>query len=216
MPDFHPCSKIVLGLERRSGWSSLDMVAPMKAELVPVNGDPPIPITRDVSVVGRREFCDIRIDHKGISKRHCVLVRTDGLLVVRDLATTNGTKVNGQRIRWAALLPNDKISFGGYRCRVYLGSDEAPAPSERARGKRPPVRDMTGLAAMAGSVAPTGPLHDLGFAPPSSPEIMPLEELDLIDDEATVPRPRNGPAPLLAIIDEDDLIDSDEIIPLDD
>src|SRR6478609_2197507 len=106
---------------------------PMKAELVPLNGDPPIPIVKDVTVVGRREFCDVQIDHHSLSKRHCVLVRTDGLLIIRDLATTNGTKVKGQRIRWAALLPDDRITLGGYKLRVYLGPDDAPAPSEMAR-----------------------------------------------------------------------------------
>ncbi|HEX8203012.1 MAG TPA: FHA domain-containing protein, partial [Isosphaeraceae bacterium] len=102
----------------------------MKSELVPENGDPPIPITRDVTVVGRREFCDVRIEHPGVSKRHCVLVRTSGLLVVRDLASTNGTRVKGQRVRWAALLPGDRLSLGGYKMKVYLGSDHAPSPSE--------------------------------------------------------------------------------------
>ena len=105
----------------------------MKAELIPENGDPPIPITRDVTVVGRRDYCDIRIEHPTISKRHCVLVRTSGLLILRDLATTNGTKVKGQRIRWAALLPGDQVSLGGYKVRVYLGADDTPSPSETHR-----------------------------------------------------------------------------------
>ena len=102
----------------------------MKAELVPDNGDPPIPIHRDVTVVGRRDFADVVIDHPSLSKRHCILVKTDGLLVIRDLITTNGTKVKGQRIRWAALLPGDKITLGAYKMRVYLGPDEAITPSE--------------------------------------------------------------------------------------
>ena len=104
----------------------------MKAELLPANGDPPIPIVRDVTIVGRHEACDVRIDHPGLSQRHCVLVRTDGLLIVRDLVTTNGTKVNGQRVKWAALMPRDLLSLGGYKVRIYLGSDEATAPSEAA------------------------------------------------------------------------------------
>ena len=108
----------------------------MKAELVPENGDPPIPIERDVTVIGRHESCDVVISAVGISKRHCVMVKTDGLLVIRDLATTNGTKVKGQRVRWAALLPEDRISLGGYKIRIYLGSDEMPAPSEQAPGRR--------------------------------------------------------------------------------
>lgn len=108
----------------------------MKSELVPLNGDPPIAILRDVTVIGRREFCDVQIDHPSLSKRHCVLVRTEGLLMLRDLATTNGTKVNGQRVMWAALLPNDKITLGNYKLRVYLGSDEAISPCEEAERKQ--------------------------------------------------------------------------------
>src|SRR3954453_14178518 len=106
----------------------------MKAELVPDNGDPPIQITRDVTVVGRREFCDVQVNDPSLSKRHCVLVKTDGLLVIRDLGTTNGTKVKGQRIRWAALLPDDRITLGAYKLRVYLGAADVPGPSEIPRG----------------------------------------------------------------------------------
>ncbi|WP_435007359.1 FHA domain-containing protein [Tundrisphaera lichenicola] len=116
----------------------------MKAELIPFDGGPPIPITRDVTLIGRRDFCDIQIDDPSLSKRHCVLVKTDGLLVVRDLATTNGTKVKGQKVRWAALLPEDRLTLGGVKFRVYLGPDHLPSPSEmpdqgRRGPKLPPV-----------------------------------------------------------------------------
>ena len=104
----------------------------MKAELVPESGAAPIPITKDVTVVGRKPYCDVMIDDPSLSKRHCILVKTDGLLVVRDLATTNGTKVKGQRVRWAALLPDDRLTFGAVKFRVYLGPDDALAPSEKA------------------------------------------------------------------------------------
>ena len=107
----------------------------MKAELVPDNGDPPIPITRDITVVGRREFCDVQVSDASLSKRHCVLVKTEGLLVIRDLGTTNGTKVKGQRVRWAALLPDDRLTLGSYKLRVYLGPDDLPSPSEMARSQ---------------------------------------------------------------------------------
>ena len=128
----------------------------MKAELVPENGDPPIPIVRDVTIVGRREYCDVVIPHNSLSKRHCVLVKTDGLLVIRDLATTNGTKVKGQKIRWAALLPDDRISLGGYKIRVYLGSDDMPSPSEQGRGRAGNLvgRGAGNGAGRAGSVSP--------------------------------------------------------------
>ncbi len=118
---------------RRSGFGPEH--ATMKAELVPDNGDAPIPIVRDLTVVGRREYCDVVIPHHSLSKRHCVLVKTDGLLVIRDLATTNGTKVKGQKVRWAALLPDDRVSLGAYKVRIYLGPDDMPSPSEQFQAR---------------------------------------------------------------------------------
>jgi hypothetical protein len=180
----------------------------MKAELVPSNGDPPIPIVRDVTVLGRRDGCDVLLNHHGASKRHCLIVRTDGLLVVRDLASTNGTKVNGQRVRWAALLPNDRISFAGYKCRVYLGPDDAPAPSERRASRPDEHRPKASQPATGG---PRYVMPNVGFPPPSSPEIIPLEEEDLTELQPT----RQGAPPQAIIVEEDELVDSDEIIALD-
>jgi predicted component of type VI protein secretion system len=169
----------------------------MKAELVPENGDPPIPITRDLVVVGRRGHCDVVIDHPSLSKRHCVLVKTDGLLVIRDLMSTNGTKVKGQRVRWAALLPDDRITLGSYKLRVYLGSDQLPAPSELYQAR-------TGRAT---SPAPSGAA--------SFPEPSPLEiEVSSSDENLAVrpPRASAAPRPLIPIeLDDDD----EDIIELD-
>jgi predicted component of type VI protein secretion system len=140
----------------------------MKAELVPENGDPPIRIVRDLTLLGRHEDCDIVIGHPSLSKRHCLLVKTDGLLVIRDLATTNGTKVKGQRVRWAALLPEDRVSFGAYKMRIYLGSDEMPSPSE-VRNARPQGNgDSRKFSAPKASVAP--PSRGPYVVPPSFPE----------------------------------------------
>ena len=111
----------------------------MRAELIPIDGGPPIPITKDITVVGRREYCDVQLDDPSLSKRHCVLVKTDGLLMIRDLATTNGTKVKGQMIRWAALLPNDRITLGKLKFRVQLGPDDPTTPNQAKppKAKRP-------------------------------------------------------------------------------
>lgn len=103
----------------------------MRAQLIPVDGGPPVDLVKDLTVVGRKEDCDLRLDHKSISKQHCVIVKTDGLLLIRDLGSTNGTRVNGQRVRRAALLPNDQLSVAGVRFRVHLGAGEpVPAPGD--------------------------------------------------------------------------------------
>jgi pSer/pThr/pTyr-binding forkhead associated (FHA) protein len=100
----------------------------MRAQLVPLDGGPAIEILKDLTVVGRKEDCDVRLDHKSVSKMHCVIVKTDGLLLLRDLGSTNGTRVNGQRIRRAALLPNDQLTIASYKFRVHLGPGELPKP----------------------------------------------------------------------------------------
>jgi pSer/pThr/pTyr-binding forkhead associated (FHA) protein len=164
----------------------------MKAELIPENGDPPIPITRDVTVVGRREFCDIQVNDASLSKRHCVLVKTDGLLVIRDLGTTNGTKVKGQRIRWAALLPDDRITLGGYKLRVYLGPDNAPGPSETplrtgAGQGSPAVPRSTrpeGRGIAAGSSTPVEVESPPGAGATVGEDDLNWQQLELLDDDA--------------------------------
>jgi pSer/pThr/pTyr-binding forkhead associated (FHA) protein len=95
----------------------------MRAQLIPLEGGSPIDIIKDLIVIGRKEECDLRLDHRSISKMHCVIVKTDGLLLLRDLGSTNGTRVNGHRVRRAALLPNDQLSIANHKFRVFLGPD---------------------------------------------------------------------------------------------
>jgi hypothetical protein len=179
----------------------------MKAELVPDNGDPPIPIVRDVTVVGRRAYCDVVIDHPSLSKRHCVLVKTDGLLVIRDLATTNGTKVKGQKVRWAALLPDDRISLGSYKLRVYLGPDDMPSPSEQARARGKELGARAGGRPVSGAIGGwTGPGAP-GFPEPPRNQVAAMPAVDA--PRAREDRRAAAKAPLaddfqFEILDDDD------------
>ena len=103
----------------------------MRAHLIPLKGGGrPIQITRDVTLVGRQEdLCDICLSKNSVSKMHCLIVRTDGLLFIRDLGSTNGTKVNGQRVVRGALLPGDELAFAGEKFRVEMGpGDPDPDP----------------------------------------------------------------------------------------
>lgn len=102
----------------------------MIAQLIPNDGSKTVTLYRDITVVGRDgDICDLTIPHKSVSKLHSVLVKSDGLLFVRDLGSTNGTKVNGQKITRGALLPGDVIAFAGAKFKIFLGPGE-PEPPE--------------------------------------------------------------------------------------
>lgn len=97
----------------------------MEAKLISTDGERSIRLKKDVTIVGRkRGVCDIFIDRSSISKLHCMIVKTDGLLFIRDLGSTNGTKVNGQRVTRGALLPGDELAFANAKYKVHLGPDD--------------------------------------------------------------------------------------------
>src|SRR5262245_46919142 len=136
----------------------------MRAQLIPLDGSEPVDIVRDLTLVGRKEECDLRLDHKSVSKMHCVIVKTDGLLLMRDLGSTNGTRVNGQRVRRAALLPNDQLAIANFKFRVYLGPDLL-APSGEGHTQQMSADEVARLLRQAGRPASDQPLADLPSQP---------------------------------------------------
>ena len=87
----------------------------MNANLVLLKkkGDPKsIPLSNDITIIGRRHNCDLRIPLASVSKRHCQLSIQDNRLKVLDLGSRNGTFVNGKRIKEDTLKPGDIIELG--------------------------------------------------------------------------------------------------------
>ena len=65
------------------------------------------------TVLGRGERAEIRLDDDGVSRRHAELVRLDdGALQLRDLGSTNGTFVNGERVAERVLEDDDRVALG--------------------------------------------------------------------------------------------------------
>ncbi len=65
-------------------------------------------------VIGRSPTTDITLLDEGISREHAlILFDEDGPgFVIEDLQSTNGTKVNGKRVRSASLAEGDEIQIG--------------------------------------------------------------------------------------------------------
>jgi pSer/pThr/pTyr-binding forkhead associated (FHA) protein len=66
-----------------------------------------------VRTLGRATGADFIVDAALVSRVHCRLTAlADGSLEVRDLESTNGTFVNGERIGTVRLVPGDKLQVG--------------------------------------------------------------------------------------------------------
>ena len=95
------------------------------------------------AVLGRSRKADITVAHPHVSRLHCELSEEGGVLMLRDLASLNGTMIGGRRIERAALLPDGEFTIGPLTFRVlyrYEGTlaavpqpfyaDEIPAADE--------------------------------------------------------------------------------------
>lgn len=60
--------------------------------------------------IGRHPFNEVSLGDPGVSRYHCWILLRDGVAYVEDLASANGTLVNGERLRARrALKPGDVI-----------------------------------------------------------------------------------------------------------
>lgn len=98
----------------------------MPAQLVSLTNGPTLIVDKPILLIGRHPECDIQIDSRKISRRHCCIAQVADYLVVRDLGSTNGIRINGNRVLEGRLNHNDELTIGGLRYRV---SWEEPSES---------------------------------------------------------------------------------------
>jgi predicted component of type VI protein secretion system len=93
----------------------------MTARLVALDEGPDIVLDRAMVVVGRHPACDARLDSLRVSRHHCCMMQENGEVVVRDLGSTNGIRINGQRVEMGRLKPGDELSIAHIRYRLDHG-----------------------------------------------------------------------------------------------
>src|SRR5262245_27965844 len=107
----------------------------MEAKLVVAKGKTAvkeIPLGSVQTIIGRRNDCALRIPSPLVSRQHCELKCNGSQLVVRDLGSSNGTFVNGSKVKQKQLKSGDTLGVGPITFIVKLGS-EAMSPSDTAR-----------------------------------------------------------------------------------
>src|SRR5262245_857980 len=103
----------------------------MNARLIERGGDDKaireIPITQTELLIGRGPDCDLRLLVSDVSRHHCLIRLANNEATVEDLGSSNGTYLNGQRVRSQTTLHSaDVLQVGECRFVVDLG-DLSPA-----------------------------------------------------------------------------------------
>ena len=68
--------------------------------------------TKDATAVGRDDENDITLPHESVSGSHAELLLRGEDVHVRDLGSTNGTYINGNKVAESPLQPSEVITFG--------------------------------------------------------------------------------------------------------
>ncbi len=77
-------------------------------------------------VIGRDDSADFTVDSNRVSREHAMLDRQGDAYVLRDLESTNGTHVNGQRITETILSAGDVIVIADFELTFHSGSSDKP------------------------------------------------------------------------------------------
>ena len=115
----------------------------MPAQLVALNDGPNILLDKPILLLGRHPECDIQIDSRKISRRHCCIAQVSDYLVVRDLGSTNGIRINGVRVQEGRLAQGDELTIGNHRYQVRWDA-AAAAPVPRAHGRESGMQPQPG------------------------------------------------------------------------
>jgi pSer/pThr/pTyr-binding forkhead associated (FHA) protein len=105
----------------------------MSFKLTPIvqRSGPTITVQRPILLIGRHPECDLRLDLPKISRRHCCLAAAYDRILIRDLGSRNGVRVNGRVVDETQLFRGDEVAIGPLIYRVEVEgepSDDAPPP----------------------------------------------------------------------------------------
>ena len=93
----------------------------------------------DQTTVGRLEDNAFQISEPSVSSHHCELTRRGADLLVKDLNSTNGTFINGEKVAEAVLKPGQILRLGQVEMRLESG---AAAAAASAASKKPLEKTM--------------------------------------------------------------------------
>ena len=103
------------------------------------------PLEKPEIIVGRAPDCDLVVEDTAISRKHFKVILKADKLKIEDLGSTNGTYVNGERVKKAELVDGDKIQISQNTLLEVTYLDQSRSLSEKQRydmGVKDPVTNV--------------------------------------------------------------------------
>ena len=148
-------------------------------------------VTHEVTLLGRREDCHLRIPLGDVSRKHCRLVKEDGTLRIEDMGSSNGTYVNGERVQETALNPGDTVQVGPVVFVVQIDgvpADDEIQPALPEAATTVPADESGGQTVRSDEPVPLTGDDSIQFTLEDAPEDADIP-LELLDDREPKPKP---------------------------
>ena len=154
----------------------------MKVTLIVVEGAKPARVPLQLpTTIGRSERAKLKLRASLVSRTHCELYQDGKDLRVRDLGSSNGTKVNGERILApTAINTDDLIQIGPVVLRVLCDKASSLADTD-------PSDAPTGLTPVASPESPATGASDSGFVEADPEDQFQLEKPAGSDEAGQIP-----------------------------
>jgi predicted component of type VI protein secretion system len=135
---------------------------------------PLITLQRPVVLIGRHVDCDARIESAKISRRHCTIAMAYDRVILRDLGSRNGIRVNGRVVEEVRLQAGDEVAIGPILYRFEGSTPAAAGPATPVGSARPAPATPGRPPSPAPPAAPPNPgwvLDDVDI------DLLPLDDL---------------------------------------
>jgi pSer/pThr/pTyr-binding forkhead associated (FHA) protein len=127
---------------------------------------------KESTVVGRSSDCDISLGAAHLSRRHAELQVREGLLYIKDLGSSNGTFLNGNKVSEARVKRGDELRFDTLSFGVIGPADELDKTTVRTRGAVSPKPAAARPAAAGGRPRPAAARPAASRPAPAAREVV--------------------------------------------
>jgi ABC transport system ATP-binding/permease protein len=148
-----------------------------------------VPFARDEITIGRQEGNTIRLTERNVSRRHARLLRQNGHVLVEDLGSYNGVRINGERIQGQVQVGDgDLIQIGDYDLALQQeGAQPGAVTGAGAPTMRMPAQALQAAMAEAQSARPA----TMTDAEPEEDHSATQEEPEQEEDTSSTPSPED-------------------------